>query len=98
MEHLLALSRAELYREVAVLAPDKRLVELFQLKYDYHNAKLALKAKLTGEDVSRLVIGCGRYDAAALLRGERGMLSSAWAARWRRRRRRPRAEMSVRPN
>ena len=76
IEHLLALSRAELYREVAVLAPDKRLVELFQLKYDYHNAKLALKAKLTGEDVSRLVIGCGRYDAAALLRGERGMLSS----------------------
>ena len=76
VEHLLALSRAELYREVAVLAPDKRLVELFQLKYDYHNAKLALKAKLTGEDVSRLVIGCGGYDAAALLRGERGMLSS----------------------
>ena len=76
VEKLLALSRAELYREVAVLAPDKRIVELFQLKYDYHNAKLALKAKLTGEDVSRLVIGCGRYDASALLRGERGMLSS----------------------
>lgn len=76
VETLLALSRAELYREVAVLAPDKRIVELFQLKYDYHNAKLALKAKLTGEDVSRLVIDCGRYDASALLRGERGMLSS----------------------
>ena len=76
VEKLLALSRAELYREVAVLAPDKRIVELFQLKYDYHNAKLTLKAKLTGEDVSRLVIGCGRYDASALLRGERGMLSS----------------------
>ena len=70
VEKLLALSRAELYREVAVLAPDKRIVELFQLKYDYHNAKL------TGEDVSRLVIDCGRYDASALLRGERGMLSS----------------------
>ena len=76
VEKLLALSRAELYREVAVLAPDKRIVELFRLKYDYHNAKLALKAKLTGEDVSRLVIDCGRYDASALLRGERGMLSS----------------------
>ena len=76
VEKLLALSRAELYREVAVLAPDKRIVELFQLKYDYHNAKLALKAKLTGEDVSRLVIDCGRYDASALLRGERGILSS----------------------
>lgn len=76
VEKLLALSRAELYREVAVLAPDKRIVEIFRLKYDYHNAKLALKAKRTGEDASRLVIDCGRYDALALLRGERGMLSS----------------------
>ena len=76
VEEMLALARRTLYREVAVLAPDKRIVEIFRLKYDYHNAKLALKAKLTGEDVSRLVIGCGRYEAAALLRGERGMLSS----------------------
>ena len=76
MEEMLALARRTLYREVAVLAPDKRIVEIFRLKYDYHNAKLALKAKRTGEDASRLVIDCGRYDALALLRGERGMLSS----------------------
>ena len=76
MEEMLALARRTLYREVAVLAPDKRIVEIFRLKYDYHNAKLALKEKRTGEDASRLVIDCGRYDALALLRGERGMLSS----------------------
>ena len=76
VEEMLALARRTLYREVAVLAPDKRIVEIFRLKYDYHNAKLALKAKRTGEDASRLVIDCGRYDALALLRGERGMLSS----------------------
>ena len=72
VEEMLALARRALYREVAVLAPDKRIVEIFRLKYDYHNAKLALKAKRTGEDASHLVIDCGRYDALALLRGERG--------------------------
>ena len=76
VEAMLARERAELYREAGALAPDKRLVEFFELKYDYHNAKLAVKARLTDEDVSRLAIGCGRYDASALLRGERGMLSS----------------------
>ena len=54
VEHALSQARRELYREVSVLAPDKRIVELFQIKYDYHNAKLALKSKRTSEDVSRL--------------------------------------------
>ena len=63
MEHALSQARRELYREVSVLAPDKRIVELFQVKYDYHNAKLALKSKRTGEDVSRLAMDCGRVDA-----------------------------------
>ena len=40
VEEMLALARRTLYREVAVLAPDKRIVEIFRLKYDYHNAKL----------------------------------------------------------
>ena len=50
VEHALSQARRELYREVSVLAPDKRIIELFQIKYDYHNAKLALKSKRTGED------------------------------------------------
>ena len=49
VEHALSKVRRELYHEVSVLAPDKRIIELFQVKYDYHNAKLALKSKRTGE-------------------------------------------------
>ena len=56
VEHALSQARRELYREVSVLAPDKRIIELFQIKYDYHNAKLALKSKRSGEDVSRLAM------------------------------------------
>ena len=72
VEHALSQARRELYREVSVLAPDKRIIEIFQIKYDYHNAKLALKSKRTGEDVSRLAMDCGRFAAQKVLRGEPG--------------------------
>ena len=77
VEHALSKARRELYREVSVLAPDKRIVELFQVKYDYHNAKLALKSKRSGEDVSRLAMDCGRFDAQKVLRGETSAVSAA---------------------
>ena len=77
VEHALSQARRELYREVSVLAPDKRIVELFQVKYDYHNAKLALKSKRSGEDVSRLAMDCGRVDAQKVLRGETSAVSAA---------------------
>ena len=77
VERVLSQARAALYREVSVLAPDQRIVEIFQVKYDYHNAKLALKAKRSGEEVSRLAMDCGRFDAQKVLRYESGALSAA---------------------
>lgn len=77
MERALSQARTALYREVSVLAPDQRIVEIFQVKYDYHNAKLALKAKRSGEEVSRLAMDCGRFDAQKVLRYESGALSAA---------------------
>ena len=63
VEHALSQARRELYREVSVLAPDKRIIELFQIKYDYHNAKLALKSKRTARTSPAL-----RWTAAASTR------------------------------
>ena len=40
--------------------PDKALVELFRLKYDYHNAKAVLKGEAMGVDPLRLMSSCGR--------------------------------------
>ena len=77
VERALSQARPALYREVSVLAPDQRIVEIFQVKYDYHNAKLALKAKRSGEEVSRLAMDCGRFDAQKVLRYESGALSAA---------------------
>lgn len=69
VEEALAAARRELYRELRTLSPDERLIEFFQIKYDYHNAKAALKA---GEDggAEHLLIDCGRCDAHRLARGE----------------------------
>ena len=44
LEGVLAQARADTFRDIAGAVPDPRLAEIFQLKYDYHNAKVILKA------------------------------------------------------
>lgn len=58
LEQMLAASRAALYSELLEAAPDRRVVELFALKYDYHNAKVMLKG---GNAARRLLMDGGRY-------------------------------------
>ena len=55
LDELLSAARAALYRELGGAVPDKRLVELFQMKYDYHNAKALVKGVAVGADADRLV-------------------------------------------
>lgn len=40
--------RADVFWDMESAVPDRRLVEIFQLKYDYHNAKTLLKAAAMG--------------------------------------------------
>ena len=56
----LSSRRAGLFAEIELLVPDKELVELFRLKYDYHNAKTVLKAEAMGSDPLRLMSVSGR--------------------------------------
>lgn len=66
LERALSAARANLFAELAAAVPDKGLVELFQLKYDYHNAKVLVKAEATGQDPGRLLVSGGRYDPEVL--------------------------------
>ena len=66
LDEALARARAALYQEMKGAAPDPRLVEVFQLKYDYHNAKVLLKAHAMETDGSRLLMEGGRYAPAAI--------------------------------
>ena len=84
LDEALRLARAEVFRDLEHAVPDPRLVEIFQIKYDYHNAKAILKAEAVGADPERLLLAGGRYDPAELL------------DRWRREERLPGAQEFVR--
>ncbi len=66
LEELLADARRNTFRDMADSVPDRRLVEVFQLKYDYHNAKVLIKAQAMGLDEARLLSQGGRYDPQRL--------------------------------
>ena len=53
---------ADLYRFV----PDKAVVDVFKVKYDYHNLKTMLKASAMGIDGRRLLMDAGRVPAEKL--------------------------------
>ena len=62
LDDLLSKARAALYRELSTAAPDRRVVELFQMKYDYHNAKVLVKAAAMGAEPDRMLMEGGRWS------------------------------------
>ena len=66
LDELLSAARADLYKQLKGSVPDKRLVEVFQMKYDYHNAKTLIKAAAVGADADRLLMEGGRWSAAQI--------------------------------
>lgn len=60
IEAALAAHRAEVFDELELLSPSKDIVDVFKMKYDYHNAKTLVKAEAMGTDPSRLLSASGR--------------------------------------
>ena len=71
LEQVLAAERASAFREIRTALPDTRIADVFQIKYDYHNAKVLVKAQALGKDGERLLLSGGRYDSKELLEGWR---------------------------
>ena len=67
IEQALAKHREEVFDELDNLAPDKAIVDVFRMKYDYHNAKSVIKAEAMGADARRLLSSSGRIDPELLL-------------------------------
>ena len=67
VEQALAEHRSEIFEELGRLSPDRELVDVFKLKYDYHNAKAIIKAEAMGSDAKRLLSDAGRVSGAELL-------------------------------
>lgn len=67
LEQVLAQVRAETLRDLTAAVPEPALVEIFGLKYDYHNAKALVKAQAMGSSPERLLQPGGRYAPELLL-------------------------------
>ncbi len=67
VEQCLAEHRSAIFDELGKLSPDRELVDLFKLKYDYHNAKAIVKAEAMGSDPRHLLSDSGRIPGLRLL-------------------------------
>ncbi len=76
LDQALARSRSETFSELANMAPDSKLVDVFRMKYDYHNAKVLVKCAAGGQNPDRMLIDAGRYPTQKLREEfQRGELS-----------------------
>ncbi|MER1954267.1 MAG: V-type ATP synthase subunit C [Desemzia incerta] len=59
-DELLSKELQRVYDEMFSLSPDPALVELFSLRYTYHNLKVLFKARMTGENFDSMLIPIGK--------------------------------------
>lgn len=58
--------RAEIYAEMERSVPEREIVDIFRLKYDYHNAKALIKGEGAGVDVAHILSDAGRVPPKTL--------------------------------
>lgn len=61
-ENILSAELKRIYDLVYEISPVKDVVKIMNLKYDYHNAKVLLKEKVLGKDLSSMIIELGNLD------------------------------------
>lgn len=66
MDAALSAAREATLADLADSAPDPRYIDIFKLKYDYHNVKAVLKADAMGTDADHMLMDMGRISAAEL--------------------------------
>ena len=58
--------RADIFYEIDRLAPDSDIADIFKMKYDYHNAKVILKAEAVGTKADDILSDAGRIPGKEL--------------------------------
>lgn len=66
LNRVLTLQQQNMMADLDNCAPNQYFVDVFKLRYDYHNAKVLVKAESMGVEQSHLLIGGGRYDCRLL--------------------------------
>lgn len=84
MDAAITAAREETLQDLGDSAPDKQYLDIFKLKYDYHNAKAILKAQAMDVDPDHMLADLGRVPAAelkeAIIGGDRNQLPHLLAA------------------
>lgn len=68
VDNALAERRAEIFAELARMSPNPETVEVFRMKYDYHNAKTLIKAEAAALEREDLLSSSGRVPVQALIK------------------------------
>ncbi len=66
IEETLADCRRDLFRELESMVPDREVLDLFRLKFDYHNAKVLVKSAAESSPDANLLSDSGRIPAEKL--------------------------------
>lgn len=67
-EILLSEELKRLYALMYEISPEKLIVDIMSIRYDYHNIKVLIKGKLLGKDLSYLLIPVGTVNTDSLKR------------------------------
>jgi V/A-type H+-transporting ATPase subunit C len=62
----LVAARDKVFDDLYSFAPDPAMIDVFKLKYDYHNVKTILKSEAMGVSPERLLVDCGRVSPKEL--------------------------------
>lgn len=66
VEGALAQAQADLFQELGGAVKNPAMLDVFRCKYDYHNAKVLVKAEALGQDQDRLLAEGGRFAPGKL--------------------------------
>ena len=61
LNQALSAEQEKIYSELSFFAPDPVLIDVFKVRYDYHNAKVLLKSEAMGVDGAALYSRSGRF-------------------------------------
>lgn len=67
LDEVLSARKQAIYDELYRMAPEPELVDIFRLKYDYHNAKVVIKATGVGVNGEHLFSEAGRVPAEKIV-------------------------------
>lgn len=65
-EYYLRQEQARLYESLYQLAPEKAVIDIYTMRFTYHNLKLLTKAHYTKQNLDQYVIADGQYSITTL--------------------------------